>query len=126
MGLETRAGLVAENKLGLWCSSSPTHPGSPSPGSQETEQHPGESGSIAIYGASVVRVECAVEAAGCPVTDCSHVCPVQAVVVSGEGLATVMGIGWDLRQLTSTASCLSLSSRSWLVAAGISLGWEGV
>lgn len=43
MGLETRAGLVAENKLGLWCSSSPTHPGSPSPGSQ-AEQHPGESG----------------------------------------------------------------------------------
>ena len=79
------------------------------------------------YGASEVRVERAVEAAGCPVTVTAAVLFARA----GQSWCQVRpGHGHGDRMGPQTAHINSplphLCFILWLVAAGISLGWEGV
>ena len=63
MSLVTRVGLAAEDRLGLWSSALTDSPRVPEPWqpSRATRRQGWYS-----HGAAVIRVECAVEAAGCP------------------------------------------------------------
>ena len=62
MSLATRVGLVAEDRLGLWSSVLTNSPRVPEPWQPSRASR---RGGWYSRGAAVVRVECAVESAGC-------------------------------------------------------------